>query len=301
MKLAVGPLQQCWSRAKIFDFYQQLVHSPAHRVYLGETVCAYRQVLSQSDWQQVAHSLQAAGKEVVWSSPILVDDAHAQQQRQQLLALSETALIEANELGMVQCLQQAKRPFIAGPYLNIYNGPCLDWYQKLGAQCWCSPVELSHEALAALLNEATAEIETEVFVHGQLPLAISTRCFTARHHHIPKQNCEQVCANYPDGLALRTQADEAFLSLNGVQVLSASIQCLMGQILELAALNITFIRLAPQAEHMNEVLALYDAVLQQDLTPSEGMSHLQPLLSAAPCNGYWFDAPGHAFIHASSA
>ena len=43
---------------------------------------------------------------------------------------------------------------------------------------------------------------TEAWAFGRLPLAFSARCFTARHHHLNKDDCGFRCLEDPDGLLL---------------------------------------------------------------------------------------------------
>ena len=68
--------------------------------------------------------------------------------------------------------------------------------------------------------ERPAGLETEVFVFGRLPLSFSARCFTARAHNLPKDECGFRCADYPEGMPLQTREGQSFLNLNGIQVQS---------------------------------------------------------------------------------
>src|SRR5690554_8192120 len=73
------------------------------------------------------------------------------------------------------------------------------------------PVELSAATLSDILQELAGQqlqVETEVFSHGYLPLAYSARCMTARYHQLPKDNCQFICREYPQGLPARSQEGE---------------------------------------------------------------------------------------------
>src|SRR3546814_3250677 len=83
------------------------------------------------------------------------------------------------------------------------------------------PLEMGREGLEQLQLDRPVAMETEVFAYGRMPLAFSARCFTARHRNIPKDNCQYVCMDHPDGLLLQTRESQPFLVLNGIQTQSA--------------------------------------------------------------------------------
>jgi len=88
---------------------------------------------------------------------------------------------------------------------------------KQGLKRWVLPVELSRQTLADMQRLRPDGVETEVLVYGRLPLAYSARCFTARAHNLPKDDCQFRCLDYPDGLPLSTREGEDFLVLNGTR------------------------------------------------------------------------------------
>ena len=49
-------------------------------------------------------------------------------------------------------------------------------------------------SVIALQAQRPAGMETEVLAFGRLPLAVSARCFTARAHNLPKDQCDFRCA-----------------------------------------------------------------------------------------------------------
>ncbi len=169
--------------------------------------------------------------------------------------------VEANEWGAVRLLSEAGVPFVAGPTLNIYNPETLDVLAGLGATRWLPPVEMSRDALAALLEHAPAGMETEVFAYGRLPLAFSARCFTARHYNLPKDDCQFRCLDHPDGLLLSTREGEPFLTLNGIQTQSAGVYNLIGELPALRELGIASLRLSPQSRHMGRVVEAFRMAL----------------------------------------
>jgi len=295
MKLSLGPLQYYWPRSTVFDFYEAMAATAVDTVYLGEVTCSRRHELRLSAWLDVARLLQDAGKTVVLSTMVLLEsgsDVGAMQK----IAANEDFLVEANDMGAVGALA-GRKPFVAGPHLNIYNAPSLHWMAGQGAARWVAPLEMKRDDLALLQRERPAGLQTEVFVHGRLPLAFSARCFTARHRNLPKDDCRFSCLDHPDGLMLQTREQADFLVLNGIQTQSARVHSLIDAWHDLTALGVDVARISPQAQHTAEVVALYDALRRGALTPAAARNALRPLLPAAgdgqpDCNGYWHGRPG---------
>src|SRR5690606_16264826 len=147
MKLAVGPILYLWERGAALDFYSALCDEPVDIVYLGEVVCGKRRVLQRGDWPMVARALEAAGKEVVYSTLALIE-AESELATMARIVDGSDGRFEANDMAVVQ--YAAGRPFVAGPHLNIYNDATLQLMASLGARRWVAPVELPLATIAAL-------------------------------------------------------------------------------------------------------------------------------------------------------
>ncbi len=289
MKLSVGPVLYGWTHDRLRAFYQSLESAPVDIVYLGEVVCSRRRGFRPEDWLETAERLAASGKEVVLSTLALLETNADLRSMKKIVANGRYG-IEANDMATVAALSGAQLPFVAGPHLNVYNGATLALLERHGARRWVMPIELPRESFRHLVTRARAQ--SEVFVLGRMPLALSARCFTARRHRLEKDGCEQVCERYPDGLPLATRDGEAFLAINGIQTQSASVCNLVAELPAMRELGVSVVRLSPHSGGFNEALQLVRAALDGALPAAEACARLQPLLPGPACNGYWHGGPG---------
>lgn len=290
LKISLGPLLYYWPRETVLGFYEAMASTAVDVVYLGEAVCSRRHELRLADWLDIAQRLRKSGKEVVLSTQVLLESG-AEVGTMHKITGNGDYLVEANDMGAVQCLN-GKVAFVAGPHLNIYNLPTLQWMSGLGATRWVIPLEMKRSDLALIQRGLPNGMQTEVFAYGRMPLAFSARCFTARHRNLPKDDCRFSCLDYPDGLMLKTREQEEFLVLNGTQTQSALVYNLVDVLDDMAGLGVDLVRLSPQSQSMAEVIAVFDETRKHLLTPQDALARLQPLMPDRGCNGYWHGQPG---------
>ncbi len=289
MKLSLGSLQFYWQREKTYQFYRQMVEQPLDTIYLGESVCSKRRELKTQEWIDLGRELAQAGKQVVLSSLVLIE-AESELKTLRRLCDNGDLMVEANDMGAVQMLADRKLPFVTGPAINVYNANTLQALHKRGLQRWVMPVELSGKTLADILSDAQRlgfgdSIETEVFSYGYLPLAFSARCFTARARNLPKDQCQFVCLDYPDGLPLASQEDQSVFNINGIQTLSGQIYNLLPELDAMREMGVDMVRLSPQGESMEQVIKQFRDQL-------DGRSDQIPAIPADAVNGYWYQSAG---------
>ena len=163
---------------------------------------------------------------------------------------------------------------------------------SLGARRWVMPLEMRQSDLAVLLKDKPAGLETEVFAYGRMPLAFSARCFTARHYNLPKDDCGFRCIEHPDGQLLQTREKEPFLVINGIQTQSARVHNLVLDIPALRAAGADILRLSPQSQHMDKIIAAFDAARRAERPDPATLANMRPFMPEASCNGYWHGKPG---------
>lgn len=288
-KLSLGPVLYYWPKEQLLDFYEEVAASAVDIVYIGETICSKRSLMRTDDWFDLATRLTAAGKEVVISTLALLE-AESELKRLKRICSNQQWMVEANDMGAVQLL--LGKPFVTGHSVNVYNDRTLAFLAARGLKRWVFPVELSHQTLEQMQAQRPAGVETELFAFGRLPLAYSARCFTARAHNLPKDDCQYRCLDYPDGLTLSAQDDTRFLALNGIQTQSAHTCNLLGDLPRIKELDVDVIRISPQSSRTGKVIETFHRCINDEMAPEEGHAQLERLLPVGSCNGYWHGEAG---------
>ena len=289
IELSLGPCFFNWPTDRLADFYARIAdEAPIDRVYVGEVICGKRMPFSDPIWPRVIDRLERAGKVVVVSMLALPTTPHERTAMTDLAELDR--LLEINDISALAA--RKGRPIVAGPFLNIYNEVALATLAARGAKSWCPPVELPLSSIT-IIARACPEVNVELFAFGRLPLAVSGRCYHARTHGLNKDSCGFVCEEDPDGMAVTTLDGKAFLAVNGIQILSQTVQTVLMAPDALEAAGIRCLRLSPHSVDMVRVAQIYRAALDGELPPAAAESRLSDLpLPGAACNAYIAGEPG---------
>lgn len=245
MKLTLGPVLGYWTAAQLRGFYADAMTWPLDTVYLGETVCSKRRALRPAEWIELAGYIQSQGKNAVLSTLTLIE-AQSELTTLKRLCGQDGFMVEANDYAAVRLLGERGVKWVGGASLNAYNTSTLEWLVRHGLVRWQPPVDLPLDGLARMRDDLGPRWpETEMLAWGRVPLAWSARCFSARAHNRPKDDCGFVCERYPDGLEARTREGEPFLTINGIQILSERPRDLTGSLPALERAGVSLLRVNP--------------------------------------------------------
>ncbi len=299
-KLSLGPLFFHWTPEKRRDFYFRVADEmDVDSVYLGEVVCSKREPFFAPYFEEVLERLKSSGKEVVLSTLAMVTLPREMEEVRAMAGMGLT--VEANDVSCVQALEG--RPFVVGPFINVFNEGAIDCMKGKGGVRIVLPVELSTEGVGTLARYAAKHgVETEVQVFGRQPLAVSMRCYHARARGLHKDNCQFSCETDPDGMIADTLDGQHLLAVNGTQTLSYGYAALLSEMAQMAKSGVGIFRLSPHAVDMVAVAALYRRVLAGKIAPDGALAALATLAPAAEfINGYARGREGMAKVGAGEA
>ncbi|MBT3395858.1 MAG: U32 family peptidase [Alphaproteobacteria bacterium] len=289
--LVLGPLLYHWPMADQRDFYFRMAdEAPVDVVCVGEVVCPKRSPLFRDYLPKVIERLERANKSVIYSTPGLIRDGQELEDLRGLIS-DTSLLVEANDMAAVSLL--AGQPFTTGPFLNVYNEDTARVLGRQGAVRLCPPAEVDGEGLATMAAAGHADIEIQAF--GRTPLALSSRCYTARMNGLTRASCQYACGADRDGFDADTVDGRSMLCVSGPVVLSHGFINLIGMVDQIRQRGIHSFRLHPQSVDMVDVAARFREALDGTLAPDEALAQMTettPFGAPPFIDGYYRGNPG---------
>lgn len=296
MELTLGPVLFEWTKKDIFGFYEDVSRMAVDTVYIGEVVCAKKKGVEPQDILEIGRMLASAGKKVVVSTLAVVSNEEDLGLVKSLVDLPFG--VEANDVSALNMVAHGQKEVTTGPHITAYNVPTVRFLKGIGVKRVVFPVELPCDSITR--NMRDAGVEGEVFVHGKVPLAFSWRCYTLRERGLTKAQCRGQCAGHPDGMVIKTLADEPLFTINGTSILSAKTYTLVEFVEDLKETGINAIRVSPQHKHTAKVVDIFRARMDGVMGAGEALKEIEALSGAGVCNGWYTAAAGKDYISAAA-
>ena len=296
MKLSLGPIPFLWEKNRIISFYEEIADTPVSVVYVGEVVCSKRAILGIDMLKAICNMLTDAGKDVVISTFGLMTNQEELEFAEKLCNLS--APIEVNNIGVFNFCEGKET--IAGPHLAIYNAPTAKYFSSIGVKRIVLMPELRSDAIRSL-SSAVPAVEKEIIAFGNLPLAFSWRCYTARALGMSKANCAISCIKYPEGMPLETMDRMPVFNINGTQIVSAQKVCMIEEMDLLRDMGIGFLRIMPHPTATAEIIDIFSSVTEGARSPSDAVNELRRFAPEGISNGWFYGQPGWEYVGKESA
>lgn len=294
-KLTLGPCLFNWKVNEWRDFYYQIADNDnIDEVYLGEVVCHKRYPFFEVALSEVIARLQESGKKVNISTlSLILGEWDMKATRNISNTFYDNFDFEANDIALIPLMNGKK--FIVGPTINVYNEATLVTLENKGAFRFCFPYEIDQDSLKIMAKSTNAE--KEIFAFGRMPLAIAARCYHARIHGTPKDDCRYVCEKDYNGKDISTLVDENFLTINGTQTMSYTYVNLVNEIDKLLEMGINIFRISPHFIDMSIIIGLFKQVLNKSISSQEALIKMQEALplSHTFSNGFFYGEEGRNY------
>jgi len=298
--IALGPAPYSWGKERLIKFYSEEVPSlDVESVYIGDHVCSRRSMLSVEDLKPIVAKLKDKGKKVFLATLALATN---NEDSESILKYCE--LFDGLEANMIGYLNLLKRPelngenkeLILGSYLNIYNWRSASFLKKYNPTRLVPAHELPLDSIADMAEKSDIPIEMPVW--GRVSTALSWRCYTARASEKNREECALVCLEHPEGMLLKSIEEEDLFMVDGAQVLSAKINCLIEHLPTLEANGVKYLRIVPDLNHTTEIVNVFKEVLAGRLDPRQGYEKLKAYAPQGLCNGWLWGKPGWEYVAA---
>ena len=292
MKISLGPIPYLWGPETQLKFYREVAKSPIEDIFLGEVICSRRSGLHKTVQSDIVSLLEDSGKKVYLSTLGLITNDIELESQKEIIKTGYT--IEANDFSIVKLCHEARKDFIIGPYISVYNRPSLEFLRGLGAKRVVLLPEITFSSLSHMIKDIG--IESEILAFGKPHLAFSWRCYTARMHNLTKEACQQVCYKYPGGCAVSTIDNRPIYSINGTEIMGTMNISLLEQLDIIKEAGITHIRITPQEEGTGDIASVFSRVIEGRIEKKEALELLKKIAGSVFSNGWFFGEAGWKYI-----
>ncbi|MDO8467580.1 MAG: U32 family peptidase [Nanoarchaeota archaeon] len=199
------------------------------------------------------------------------------------------------DLAVIQLCKKYGVPFHISTQASISNLEAAKFYKDLGAE----RIVLAREVNLKQAKEISKEVETEMFCHGAMCVAISGRCFMSQHLFNSSANrgkCLHPCRR-PYEVTIKDETSGKELRLENQRVLSAKDLCTLPFIEEMKKAGVTSFKIEGRnrdARYVSSVVSVYRKALDEKLSKKEiedALKELETVYNRGFSSGFYLGLP----------
>lgn len=197
------------------------------------------------------------------------------------------------DLAVVNLCRKYKIPFFISTQASVANSEAARFYKDIGAK----RIVLARECSLEQVKEISKIIDTEIFIHGAMCVAVSGRCFMSQFLYKKSANrgaCFQPCRR---SYIIKDEQDGKELKLENKTVMSAKDLCTLTffeKIKKSGAVSFKIEGRNRDARYVDTVVRIYRKAIDKKLSKKEideSIKELEKIYNKGFSSGFYFGVP----------
>ncbi len=197
------------------------------------------------------------------------------------------------DLAVINLCKKYKIPFFVSTQASVANSESAKFYKKLGAK----RIVLARECTLEQVKKISKIVDTEIFIHGAMCVAISGRCFMSQFMYGKSANrgtCLQSCRR---SYIIKDSQEGKELKLKNKTILSAKDLCTLpffGKIKNSGVVSFKIEGRNRDARYVDTVVRTYRKAIDKKLSKKEienSIKELEKVYNKEFSSGFYFGTP----------